>query len=139
MVMDALETRAKKITTALSPSVEQWSRQAQLHYDEEQRCFIATVVIVVIHKKTKKEAVEGVVAGYEDYGIKSRSGWADMGNMELLLCGILAYDPLVVKYAGSKGFGDWDLNSPYFKYRAKHAHKRTKGVVVASKAIESVE
>ena len=128
MVMDALETRAKKITTALSPSVEQWSRQAHLYYNEEQRCFIASAVIVAIYKKTKEEAVKEIVAGYENYGIKSNSGReASMGNMEVLLCDVLSYDPLVVKYAGSKGFGDWDLKPPYFKYRAKHAHKRTKG------------
>ncbi len=126
MVMDALETRAKKITTALSPNVEQWSRQAHLYYDEEQRCFIASAVIAAIHKETKEEAIKGIVADYEEYRVESRSIGANMGNMENLICSILAYDPLVVKYAGSKGFGDWDLNSPYFKYRAKHAHKRTK-------------
>lgn len=124
-VYDGLETRAKRLIREVSPFTEQWIRIPHIAYSEEMECFILTCLIIIIPVNRKRQSdLKPIYKKYEEkIGLQGRAKLdALMDSMPELLKKFLYYDPLVLRHGGSWAMEEWDRKTPWFRYRAKHAH-----------------
>ncbi|MDF7826721.1 hypothetical protein P4B35_22015 [Pontiellaceae bacterium B12227] len=126
MTFGDLEARAKRFTKAINKHVEQWIRIPHLSYDEEAGIFNVSCVLLIVVKSSKVQPIMvPIYTTYEqEVELQPRANpKASLDSMPEVLCDHLYYDPLVLKYGGSRAMELWDRKTPGFRYRAKVAHR----------------